>query len=185
MIYTLWVIVANHKGDKVLLMKSIGIVDAGPDAVFEMVFSLEKSQRYEWDILTSDLEMIEQLDGHKDIVYGAYDPKYLTRWHSKRDFFLLTRHWQRAQDGTYTILQYPTMLKPRPVKFGCQHIKLNPTVWEIRKASPGKPQGTQSSFVTQTMDIHFSGWGRWKKRYFAKFEKIVPYILLCQITGLR
>jgi hypothetical protein len=27
--------------------------------VFEMVFSLEKSQRYEWDILTSDLELIE------------------------------------------------------------------------------------------------------------------------------
>lgn len=176
--------VANHKGDKVLLMKSVGIVDASPDAVFEMVFSLEKSQRYEWDILTSDLELIERLDGHKDIVYGAYDPKYLTRWHSKRDF-LLTRHWQRAQDGTYTILQYPTMLKPWPVKSGCQHIKLNPTVWEIRKASPGKPQGTQSSFVTQTMEIHSSGWGRWKKRYFAKFEKTVPYILLCQIAGLR
>lgn len=176
--------VANHKGDKVLLMKSVGIVDASPDAVFEMVFSLEKSQRYEWDILTSDLELIERLDGHKDIVYGAYDPKYLTRWHSKRDF-LLTRHWQRGQDGTYTILQYPTMLKPWPVKSGCQHIKLNPTVWEIRKASPGKPQGTQSSFVTQTMEIHSSGWGRWKKRYFAKFEKTVPYILLCQIAGLR
>lgn len=176
--------VANHKGDKVLLMKSVGIVDASPDAVFEMVFSLEKSQRYEWDILTSDLELIERLDGHKDIVYGAYDPKYLTRWHSKRDF-LLTRHWQCAQDGTYTILQYPTMLKPWPVKSGCQHIKLNPTVWEIRKASPGKPQGTQSSFVTQTMEIHSSGWGRWKKRYFAKFEKTVPYILLCQIAGLR
>lgn len=176
--------VANHKGDKVLLMKSVGIVDASPDAVFEMVFSLEKSQRYEWDILTSDLELIERLDGHKDIVYGAYDPKYLTRWHSKRDF-LLTRHWQRAQDGTYTILQYPTMLKPWPVKSGCQHIKLNPTVWEIRKASPGKPHGTQSSFVTQTMEIHSSGWGRWKKRYFAKFEKTVPYILLCQIAGLR
>ena len=79
MIYTLWVIVANHKRDKVLLMKSVGIVDAGPDVVFEMVFSLEKSQRYEWDILTSDLELIERLDGHKDIVYGAYDPKYLTR----------------------------------------------------------------------------------------------------------
>ena len=98
---------------------------------------------------------------------------------------MLTRHWQRAQDGTYTILQYPTMLKPWLVKSGCPHIKLNPTVWEIRKASPGKPQGTQSSFVTQTMDIHFSGWGRWKKRYFAKFEKTVPYILLCQIAGLR
>jgi hypothetical protein len=28
---------ANHKGDKFLLMKSVGIVDVGPDAVFEMV----------------------------------------------------------------------------------------------------------------------------------------------------
>jgi hypothetical protein len=135
--------------------------------------------------LTSDLELIERLDGHKDIVYGAYDPKYLTRWHSKRDFFCSLDIGNITQDGTYTILQYPTMLKPRPVKSGCQHIKLNPTVWEIRKASPGKPQGTQNFFfVTQTMEIHSSNWGRWKKRYFAKFEKTVPYILLCQIAGL-
>lgn len=176
--------VANHKGDQVLLMKSVGIVDASPDAVFEMVFSIDKSKRYEWDILTSDLKRIEQLDGHRDIVYGAYDPKYLTRWHSKRDF-LLTRHWQRAQDGTYTILQYPTMVKPWPVKSGYRHTKLNPTVWEIRKANPREAKGAQSSFVTQTMEIHSSGWGRWKKRYYAKFEKTVPYVLLCQIAGLR
>lgn len=176
--------VASHKGDKVLLMKSVGIVNASPDAVFETVFSLDKSQRYEWDTLTSDLELVERLDGHRDIVYGAYDPKYLTRWHSKRDF-LLTRHWQRAQDGTYTILHYPTMPKPWPRKSGYHHIKLNPTVWEIRRASPGQAKGTQSSFVTQTMEIHSTGWGRWKKRYYAKFEKTVPYILLCQIAGLR
>lgn len=78
--------VAGNKGDKLLLMKSVGVVDASPDAVFEMVISLDKSKRYEWDMLTSDLELIERIDGHNDIVYGTYDPKYISKWHSKRDF---------------------------------------------------------------------------------------------------
>nr|XP_027187176.1 uncharacterized protein LOC113785029 [Cicer arietinum] len=30
-------------------------------------------------MLMGDLELVESYDGHYDVVYGTYDPKYLTR----------------------------------------------------------------------------------------------------------
>lgn len=30
-------------------------------------------------MLTGDLELVDSYDGHYDVVYGTYDPKYLTR----------------------------------------------------------------------------------------------------------
>ncbi|XP_059066921.1 protein ENHANCED DISEASE RESISTANCE 2 isoform X2 [Cryptomeria japonica] len=176
--------VADDKGDKLLLMKSVGVVDASPDAVFEMVISLDKSKRYEWDMLTSDLELVERLDGHNDIVYGTYDPKYLSKWHSKRDF-LFSRQWLREQDGTYIILQNSTTHKKFPQKSGISRMKLNSTVWEITNASARQNKGGLKSVVSQTMELSSTGWGHWRKRYYAKFEKTIPYVLLCQVAGLR
>uniref|UniRef100_A0A0D6R473 START domain-containing protein n=1 Tax=Araucaria cunninghamii TaxID=56994 RepID=A0A0D6R473_ARACU len=176
--------VADHKGDKVLLMKSIGIVEASPDAVFEMVISLDKSSRYEWDMLTSDLELVERINGHNDIVYGTYNPKYINRWRSKRDF-VFSRQWHRDQDGTYTILLTSTTHKHCPKKSGYCRIKLNSTVWEIINISARQSKGGLRSVVSQTMEVHSTGWGHWRKRYYAKFEKTIPYVLLCQVAGLR
>lgn len=34
---------------------------------------------YRWDTLTGDLELVDSLNGHYDIIYGKYDPRYLTR----------------------------------------------------------------------------------------------------------
>ena len=31
-------------------------------------------------MLTGDLELIDSIDGHYDVVYGIYDPKFLTRY---------------------------------------------------------------------------------------------------------
>lgn len=31
---------------------------------------------FRWDMLTSDLELIESVDGHYDVVYGTYHANY-------------------------------------------------------------------------------------------------------------
>lgn len=33
---------------------------------------------YRWDMLTCDLELVDSVDGHYDVVCGTYDPKFLT-----------------------------------------------------------------------------------------------------------
>ncbi|KAI4991167.1 hypothetical protein ZWY2020_039538 [Hordeum vulgare] len=80
------------KGGKGILLKSIGVVGANPDTVFEMVLSRDKHKRYEWDMLISDLELVETIDGYCDVVYGTYEPKYLNWWKSKKDF-VFSRQW--------------------------------------------------------------------------------------------
>ncbi|KAI3924507.1 hypothetical protein MKW92_047675 [Papaver armeniacum] len=81
-----------------VLVKSVGVVDAHMDTVFEMVLSLDRRKRYEWDMMTSDLELVDSLNGHNDVVYGTD--------------FVFSRQWFRGQDdGAYTILQFPAIHK--------------------------------------------------------------------------
>ncbi|KAL4181400.1 hypothetical protein AMTRI_Chr12g271010 [Amborella trichopoda] len=173
---------------KGVLVKSVGVVDASLDTVFEVVVSLDKRQRYEngtcrWDMLTADLEILDSSNGHYDIVYGTFDPKYLSWWHSKRDF-VFSRQWFHCQDGSYIILQSPVVHKKQPPKSGYRRTKLNPSIWEIRRLDPSTTKNARC-IVTQMMEIHSSGWGSWKKHHFSKFEKTIPYALLCQVAGLR
>ncbi|CAH2079486.1 unnamed protein product [Thlaspi arvense] len=109
--------VANFKAGRGVLVKAVAVVEASADAVFEVILKLDKHQRYEWDTVTGDSELIDSYEGHYDVVYCVYDPKYLSRWQSKRDF-IYSRQWVRGQDGTYTILQFPAVHKKRPPKSG-------------------------------------------------------------------
>ncbi|KDP38628.1 hypothetical protein JCGZ_03981 [Jatropha curcas] len=176
--------VSNSKNGKGVLVKAVGVIDATADTVFEVILNVDRHQRYEWDTLTSDLEVLDSYDGHYDVVYGTYDPKYLTRWQSKRDF-LFSRQWFNGQDGTYTILQFPAVNKKRPRKSGYRRTKINTSTWEIRNINTPMGSNTVRCIVTQTLEIHHAGWFRWKANLCSKFEKTIPYALLSQVAGLK
>ncbi|KAI8570528.1 hypothetical protein RHMOL_Rhmol01G0041400 [Rhododendron molle] len=71
--------VAKSKNGKAVLVKAVGVVDASADVVFEVFMNVDRHQRYEWDMLTGDLELVESLDGHFDVLYGTYEPRHITR----------------------------------------------------------------------------------------------------------
>ncbi|XP_020089742.1 protein ENHANCED DISEASE RESISTANCE 2-like [Ananas comosus] len=175
--------VSKSKGAKGILVKSVGVVEANLDTVFEVLMSLDRHKRYEWDMLTGDLELVEAIDGHYDVVYGTYDPKYLTWWNSKKDF-VFSRQWFRGQDGAYSILQRPVVLKKQPQRSGYQHIKMNPSIWEIRRLSTSG-SSTSKCLVTQMLEINSSFWDKWKRRRSSNFERTISFALLCQVAGLR
>ncbi|KAL5159048.1 Protein ENHANCED DISEASE RESISTANCE 2 [Glycine soja] len=177
--------VCSHKNGKGVLVKSVGVIDATADSVFEVFLNTERQKRYEWDMLMGDLELVETYDGHYDVIYGTYDPKYLTRWHSKRDF-VFSRQWFRAQDGTYTILQFPSIHKKKPPRSGYRRTKINPSTWEIRNLNTPMGSNRPRCLVTHTLEIHSQSWYRWKNnQQCTKFEKSIPYALLCQVAGLK
>ncbi|XP_052489222.1 protein ENHANCED DISEASE RESISTANCE 2 isoform X2 [Gossypium raimondii] len=176
--------VADSKRGKGALVKAVGLVDASADTAFEVILNLERRKRYEWDMLTADLELIDSYDGHYDVVYGTYDPKYLTRWQSKRDF-VFTRQWFRGQDGAYTILQLPAVHKKRPSRSGYRRTPINPSTWEVRSLNSPMGSNTTKCLVTHMLEIHSSGWLRWKKNSSSKFEQTIPYALLSQVAGLK
>lgn len=174
--------VSDSKGSKVVL-KSVGVLDASLDTVFEVVLSLDKQIRHEWDMLTGDLELVDSIDGHCDVVYGTYDPSYLTWWHSKKDF-VFSRQWFRGQDGGYTILQFPAVHKKRPLRTGYQRTQIFSSTWELRRLDTSD-LSTAKCLVTQMLEVRSSEWNKWKKHGYADFEKTIPYALLCQVAGLK
>ncbi|PSS13919.1 Protein ENHANCED DISEASE RESISTANCE like [Actinidia chinensis var. chinensis] len=176
--------VNDSKNGKSSLVKAVAVVDANADVVFEVVLNVDRHQRYEWDMLTGDLELIDSLDGHFDVVYGTYDPRHLTRWNSKRDV-VFSRQWFRGQDGTYTILQFPIAHKKCPPKSGYRRTEINPSTWEIRGLNTSFGSNGAKCLVTQMLEIHSVGWRRWKQNKWTKFEKTVPYALLSQVAGLK
>ncbi|XP_024370867.1 protein ENHANCED DISEASE RESISTANCE 2 isoform X4 [Physcomitrium patens] len=169
------------KGSK---MKAVGVIEASTDAIFEQIMSLNCALRYQWDILTGNLELVERIDGNADIVYGAFDPRYVRRFHGKRDF-LFSRRWRRDQDGSYSITQVSTTHESRPDKPCFQRIDLSPGIWEIIPLPPRPGSGTPRSLVTQVIEAKPTGWSRWKRRHYSNFHKTIPCILLCRIAGLR
>ena len=176
--------VANSESGKGVIVKAVAVIDASADTAFEVLLNLERHQRYEWDMLTGDLELLDSYDGHLDVVYGTFDPRYLTRWHSKRDF-IFSRQWFCGQDGTYTILHFPAVHKKKPPISGYRRTKINPSTWEIRNLNTSMGSNTPRCLVTQMLEINSAGWCRWKKNHCSKFEKSVPYALLCQVGGLK
>ncbi|CAL2275354.1 unnamed protein product [Prunus armeniaca] len=172
--------VANSESGKGVIVKAVAVIDASADTAFEVLLNLERHQRYEWDMLTGDLELLDSYDGHLDVVYGTFDP----RWHSKRDF-IFSRQWFCGQDGTYTILHFPAVHKKKPPRSGYRRTKINPSTWEVRNLNTSMGSNTPRCLVTQMLEINSAGWCRWKKNHCSKFEKSVPYALLCQVGGLK
>ncbi|XP_057746642.1 protein ENHANCED DISEASE RESISTANCE 2-like [Arachis stenosperma] len=175
----------NYKINKSVLAKSVAVIDTSAETVLEVFLSIEREKRYEWDMLMCDIELVESFDGHYDVLYGTYDPKYLTRWNSKRDF-IFSRQWFRGQDGNYTILQLPATHKKKPPRSGYRRTKINPSTWEIRNLNTPMGVDRQKCLVTHTLEIHSVSWFHWKNNnQNSKFERSIPYALLCQVAGLK
>nr|XP_016493723.1 PREDICTED: protein ENHANCED DISEASE RESISTANCE 2-like [Nicotiana tabacum] len=175
---------ANKKTGKGVLVKAVAVVEASADTVFDVLLSLDRRRRYEWDTLTGDLELVESLDGHCDVVYGTLDLRKLSWWQSKRDFFF-SRRWFHGQDGTYTILHFPTEYKKRPPKSGYRRIKINPSSWEISNISTSSSLNPARCLVTLILEIHSKHWFKWKNNEFSKFERTLPFGMLNQVAGLK
>ncbi|OIW18617.1 hypothetical protein TanjilG_13369 [Lupinus angustifolius] len=176
--------ISDCGNSKDVLAKSVGVIDATADTVFEVLLNTERQKRYEWDMLMCDLELVDSYDGHYDVVYGTYDPKYLSRWHSKQDF-IFSRQWFRGQDGTYTILQVPALHMKKPQRSGYRRTKTNPSTWEIRNLNTPVASNCPKCLVTHTLEIQSASWHQWKNNKYSKFERSIPYALLCQVAGLK
>ncbi|XP_065024569.1 protein ENHANCED DISEASE RESISTANCE 2-like isoform X3 [Musa acuminata AAA Group] len=175
--------VTNLKGARGLLLKSVGVIEANADTIFEVVLSLDRHKRYEWDMLTGDLELVDSVDGHYDVVYGTYEPTQLNWWRSKKDF-VFSRQWFRGQDESYTILQFPAVNKKRPQRSGYQRTKINPSTWEIRRLNTSD-SSTAKCQVTLMLEVPAKSWGIWRRNQYSNFDRTIPYALLCQVAGLK
>lgn len=58
------------------------------------------------------------------------------------------------------------------------------STWEIRNLNTTMGLDRPRCLVTHTLEIHSQSWYRWKNnQHYTKFEKSIPYALLCQVAG--
>ncbi|XAR66799.1 hypothetical protein NMG60_11013138 [Bertholletia excelsa] len=175
---------ADSKSGKRVLVKAVAVVDASAETVFEVILNTDQHQRYEWDMMTGDLELVDSLSGNYDVVHGTHDCKCSSRRRSRRDF-VFSRQWFRGQDGTYTILQFPAEHRKCPPKSGFRRTKVTPSTWEIRSLDASSSSNNAKCILTQMLEVNSVGWCKWRNNQGSKFEKTVPYALLSQVAGLK
>ncbi|XP_041997049.1 protein ENHANCED DISEASE RESISTANCE 2-like isoform X2 [Salvia splendens] len=78
---------------------AVGVINGTPEAVFRTVMAVDAS-RTEWDFCFHKGSVVEQLDGHTDIVHVELY-KHCLPWAMKRRDLLVRRYWRREDDGTY------------------------------------------------------------------------------------
>ncbi|KAG6487930.1 hypothetical protein ZIOFF_056668 [Zingiber officinale] len=88
----------KHWDDYPAIM-AVGVVGAASEAIFQTVMSLGQS-RSEWDFCLLEGNVVEQLDGHTDIIHKKMRGDWLP-WGAKKRDLLLRRYWRREDDGTY------------------------------------------------------------------------------------
>uniref|UniRef100_A0A803M7T3 PH domain-containing protein n=1 Tax=Chenopodium quinoa TaxID=63459 RepID=A0A803M7T3_CHEQI len=78
---------------------AVGVVDGTSENIFRAVMSLG-SLRSQWDYSFYRGNVVENLDGHTDIVHKELCASWLP-WGMKQRDLLLRRYWRRDDDGTY------------------------------------------------------------------------------------
>ncbi|KAJ8437131.1 hypothetical protein Cgig2_016874 [Carnegiea gigantea] len=82
------------------------------------------------------------------------------------------------------ILQLPAAHKKRPPRSGYQRKKIHPSTWEIKSLDTTAVE-SQRCLVTHMLEVEYDGWSSWKKNRNSKFEKSIPFALLCQVAGIK
>lgn len=95
---------------------AVGVINGTPEAVFRTLMFIDTS-RTEWDFCFYKGSVIENLDGHTDIVHIQLYKQCLP-WAMKRRDLLLRRYWRREDDGTYVILYHSVVNKKCPPQNG-------------------------------------------------------------------
>ncbi|OIW19086.1 hypothetical protein TanjilG_06395 [Lupinus angustifolius] len=59
------------------------------------------------------------------------------------------------------------------------------STWEIRILNTPVASNSPKCVVTNTLEIHSASWHQWKNNERWKFERSIPYALLCEVAGLK
>ena len=148
-------------------------VQAASELVFRLVMDLSARSRAQWDCHYSSGTVLQQLDGHTDIIHVTF--RKLHCLFRRRDV-VLTRYWRREEDGTYIVLfrstEHPQGAKPprgvvrAEVACGCIIVT---------------PLGEQCSLLTHVLEANPHGWAL----PWTGLPRLYQYALLNTVAGIR
>ena len=115
---------------------AVGLIDGTPEAIFHTLMSVGTS-RTEWDFCFNRGSVIENLDGHTDIIHLQLYKHWLP-WGMQRRDLLMRRYWRREEDGTYVILYHSVFHRKCPPLDGYVRASLKSGGYVITPMPEGK-----------------------------------------------
>ncbi|XP_057526843.1 protein ENHANCED DISEASE RESISTANCE 2-like isoform X1 [Amaranthus tricolor] len=154
---------------------AIGVVDGTSENIFRAVMSLGPS-RSQWDYSYYKGNVIENLDGHTDIIHMQLSAYWLPRGIKPRDL-LLRRYWRRDDDGTYVILFHSVFHKKCPPQKRFVRACLKSGGYVITPLNNGK-----QSVVKHMLAID---WKMWAAYLLPSLARSTTICMLGRISALR
>eukprot|EP00243_Klebsormidium_subtile_P003707 TRINITY_DN1729_c0_g1_i2.p1 TRINITY_DN1729_c0_g1~~TRINITY_DN1729_c0_g1_i2.p1 ORF type:complete len:509 (+),score=126.20 TRINITY_DN1729_c0_g1_i2:182-1528(+) len=164
-------------------VKSIGIVDAPADKVFALVMSMGKL-RLEWDAVVKEGKVVEEIDGHTDVIYK----KLRKDWHRglarSRDL-LISRYWRRTEDGRYEILYFPARHRDFPKKFGVVRVKVVSGGFVISPIAPAPGTSFPRCIVEHVLEMKPHGVSCCCGQAGPTYRERLHFLMLNRVAGIR
>ncbi|XP_020229731.1 protein ENHANCED DISEASE RESISTANCE 2-like isoform X1 [Cajanus cajan] len=164
----------NHWGDHPAIM-AVGVVDGTSEAIFHTLMSLDPS-RSEWDFCIYRGNLVEQLDGHTDIIHLQLYNDWLP-WGMKPRDLLLRRYWRREDDGSYVLLFHSVYHSKCPHKRGYVRACLKSGGFVVTPVN----KGTQS-VVRHMLAVD---WKLWKLYLRPTSARSITIRMLERVAALR
>lgn len=106
----------HDKRDGHPALAAASVMEGTPEVIFQTLMSLGSS-RSQWDFCFQKGSVIENIDGHTDIIHKQLDGDWLP-WSMKPRDLLLQRYWRREDNGTYIILYHSVLHNKCPPQKG-------------------------------------------------------------------
>lgn len=169
-----------HTFYKLPVMKSVGVVRASPNAIFDLVMSYGE-ERTQWDPSIEGGEVLETLDGHSDVVAVRLRHDWI--WLRMRDL-CLSRYWKREENGTYLIFFQSAEHPKCPQRRGAVRAVIHSggyVITPLKTRAGGKPR----SLVEHVVEVDVRGWSSWFGIGLSPYPAHVRDTLLGSVAGIR
>jgi hypothetical protein len=167
--------------------KVAGRVRAPSDVIFKLVMDLGRS-REEWDCTFASGSVLEQLDGHTEVVHTVLRSMRLASaaLPSRPRDLVMTRYWRREEDGTYMILFRSTEHASCPPVSGVVRAEVACGCYIITPLPPNNGHGAASSasgdsLVMYLLETSPRGW----MLPFTGLPRAFQRSLLMNVAGIR
>ncbi|KAK4435998.1 protein ENHANCED DISEASE RESISTANCE 2 [Sesamum alatum] len=164
----------RHWDDHPAIM-AVGTINASSEAVFRTLMSLGTS-RTEWDFCFYRGSVVENLDGHTDIIHIQLYNHWLP-WAMKRRDLLLRRYWRREDDGTYVILYHSVVHRKCPPQDGYIRACLKSGGYLITPMQQGK-----ECVIKHMLAVDWKVWRSYLKKESARS---ITIRMLGKVAALR
>ncbi|KAL8052115.1 hypothetical protein ABFX02_06G192400 [Erythranthe guttata] len=154
---------------------AVGVVNGDSETVFHTLMNLGHS-RTEWDFCIYKGNVVEQLDGHTDIIHLQLYNHWLP-WAMKRRDLLLRRYWRREDDGTYLILYHSVFHEKCPPQNGYVRACLKSGGYVITPTNQGK-----ECVVKHMLSID---WKFWKSYVRKAASRSITIRMVGRVAALR